>query len=189
MSTVSFYHLKSNHSQKTEIIIISQTEFHNCLHTFKSHPDYQSSSNSIYLCKCLSSSTKDWSKVSNLDYIPRPIDSSTQLISIGPSLQHNLLNNSFSIEMICSQMRALSQKSSSSNIIVSVCCGTAATEINSSETCLCLDIDRRSLFSACINMYQKKTKSILLSFFDYSKGLYLLLSELKKTCNKDIIVL
>lgn len=43
-------------------------------------------------------------------------------------------------------------------------CGTAATEINSNELCLCVDTDRKSLFHACLELKQRKIKTIWMAF-------------------------
>ena len=56
-------------------------------------------------------------------------------------------------------------------VILSLGCGNGATELLSDKFCICLDVDRRSIFSGMIQMHKSKDinrKTTIYGVFDYS---------------------
>lgn len=80
-------------------------------------------------------------------------------------------------------------KTDDTEIIISVCCGTAGTELNSDKLCLCLDKDKRSLHCATMNMHSLTKKHKLFQYFDYGKELYQLFCKIKEKTNAELKVL
>ncbi|OEU22185.1 hypothetical protein FRACYDRAFT_232339 [Fragilariopsis cylindrus CCMP1102] len=197
-SGTKFYTIGSNSkSIETKIVMMNEEPFVDCCGSFKLHPDYQTSSGSIFRTKCIrNTNTDDISNIqTNLNYIPQVIHpNSFGMISIcSKSLLQNLkLHKDYSINELCTIMKRIcdNDKNNKNRIYVSLCCGTTATELNSNEICLCLDMDRRSLFSASINLHQRNKKTIFMSYYDYSNNnLTDLFQQLKETTKKRISVL
>ena len=78
-------------------------------------------------------------------------------------------------------------------IIISVCCGRSETELQSpmSDLCICLDVDKRSLYaSAFTHKYLHRNRAkLLFHHFDMSKGLFHLIESLSSNVNVPISIL
>jgi len=78
-------------------------------------------------------------------------------------------------------------------IIISLCCGRSETEMQSpaSDLCICLDVDKRSLYaSAFTHKYLHRNRAnLLFHHFDMSKGLFQLIKSLSSHVNVQISVL
>jgi hypothetical protein len=77
-------------------------------------------------------------------------------------------------------------------IVVSVCAGMAETELHSNEMCICLDVDKRFLFSA--NFAQtllcpKEYNRLICHRHDMSNGLYSLISQLRDRTALPLVIL
>jgi hypothetical protein len=77
-------------------------------------------------------------------------------------------------------------------IVVSVCAGMAETELHSDDMCICLDVDKRSFFSAyfalkflCPNKY----KRLVFHRHDMSVGLYSLIKQLRNSTALPLVIL
>lgn len=64
------------------------------------------------------------------------------------------------------------------SIIISLGCGTGATELSSTKLCLCLDSNRRSLFAGVLNLRSLKGTEMVFAYFDYGTELYQLLKSI-----------
>ena len=187
---VQFYKINNN-SAPTTIIEVTECTFRMCLSTFKTHPDYQSSSNSIYgpNGKCLRLPNDSIQKARTLQFIKRPINTCHNLINIGESISSSSLLNSPSTEEIQQRLKNIVNTSNNKTLIISVCAGTSATELQCNHPCLCLDIDKRALFASIINTYHhNNNKNKLFCHFDYSNILSLI-SSISSNCNFNKIIL
>jgi hypothetical protein len=74
-------------------------------------------------------------------------------------------------------------------IIVSPCAGRCETESLSNDLVLCLDIDRRALYSGRLVGKVMKQTNIIRFYFDMSNGLLQLLTRLKNKIGAPVVVL
>jgi hypothetical protein len=85
------------------------------------------------------------------------------------------------------------QKLKFQRVIVSVCCGYAQTEMHSSSSDLnlCLDVDKRSLYSALFSLkylHEGKTNMII-QYHDMKDGFYDILHSIQKYTQLPILIL
>ena len=77
-------------------------------------------------------------------------------------------------------------------IVISVCAGRCETEMqaNPSDLCICLDIDKRSLFAAAfVGKYLQNKKNNLFHHFDMGKNLLELITNIRAACLLPIDIL
>ena len=66
-------------------------------------------------------------------------------------------------------------------IILSTGCGNGATALLSDKLCVCLNVDKRSMFTGMIQLHKGANvhfNKVLFGIFDYSNGLFDLCSAL-----------
>ena len=88
----------------------------------------------------------------------------------------------FIIDNIIKAIKHIISLQNDKTLIVSMCCGTASSELNSTtpSAILCLDTNRRLLFAARMSLLQfEHPSSMFMSFFDYTSDIETLFSRLK----------
>ncbi len=101
--------------------------------------------------------------------------------------QANLLN-------ISNFLRQLTvQKLKFLKVVVSVCCGSAETEMHSSSTDLnlCLNVDKRALYAAVFALkYLHRSKSnMIIQYHNMNEGFYHLLHSIQTNTELPIVIL
>lgn len=106
-------------------------------------------------------------------------------------LQHFYQANLLNISNFLSHLTV--QKLKFQRVIVSICCGTAQTEMHSSSRDLniCLDVDKRALYVAVFSLkYLHKSKpNTIIQYHDMEHGLYNLLHSIQANTKLPILVL
>jgi hypothetical protein len=185
---VDFY---CNEQQHSTTVVVECTEdlFQSCIDLFKGKADYQSSSVSIYKPKMKCLQIPDNFTIGSPDNIKCP-RMNNGMISIGHwSKKHFKSKDDLDPETISEQVKKAQKAGNRIQLVVSVCAGTSATELNSDQLCLCLDTDRRALQAAVINMGGFGKSNVILAHFDMSKRLLQLLQLIKQKTEMDIVVL
>jgi len=75
------------------------------------------------------------------------------------------------------------------NVTVSIGCGNCDMEIESSSLCICLDVNKRSLFCANLRLSLKKKSNVIVRYFNWKDDLLDLLYHLSSYKLPDINVL
>lgn len=95
-----------------------------------------------------------------------------------------------STDNLVNVLSSYSRNLRSNRIIVSVCTGRSGTELQGDDLCLCMDIDKRSLFnSAMTARYLSKSKSTVFYHQDMREKLDLLLVKIRKVLQIPVVVL
>ena len=165
-----------------------------CENTFLSRPDYMSSSASIF----------DQNSICIQDYNPCSIESqfdSQQVpqkrdekhyICIGYNAKKLLKNTSVdTFEHLIQMSKDKLKHYEGKEIILSMGCGNGATELLSDKLCVCLDVDKRSVFTGMIQLHKSvnvHSNKVVFGIFDYSNRLFEFCSALKGILNKDQVV-
>ena len=101
---------------------------------------------------------------------------------IGLNDTHIFLFSIYILDNIINGIKHIISLRNDKTLIVSMCCGTASSELNSTSpsAILCLDTNRRSLFAARMSLLQfQHPTSMFVSYFDYTSDIGTLFSRLK----------
>jgi hypothetical protein len=94
-------------------------------------------------------------------------------------------------EMVSKFLKNFFHLSKYKRIVVLLCAGRAETELLSKDLCICMDVDKRALFSSLFAlryMYRKKA-NIIYHRRDMSVGIYSLLETIWKISELPVVVL
>jgi len=158
--------------------------------TFRSFPDYMSSSASIYRQNFKCHQDYDFGTLKlNYDFkeIPQKRDE-TNYISIGHNAKKIL--SSACVDSYDGLLQSVKHKLSvheGNEVILSLGCGNGATELLSNKLCICLDVDGRSIFSGMIQMHKSKDincNTTIYGVFDYSTSLLNLCKDINTLLGK-----
>ena len=124
----------------------------------------------------------------NTQNIPQKRDD-LHYISVGQNAKQLLKDSSvMSSDSLLQMTKQKLKQYEGKEIILSMGCGNGATELLSKKLCVCLDVDRRSIFSGMIQLHRSEninSSRVVFGIFDYSKGLSNLCSSLKCLVNKE----
>ena len=189
-SETKFYQLQTDSKVKSMLVRVNMTPLTNCLGTFRSSPDYMSSSASIYRQNFKCYQEYDYGTLlSKFDFkeIPQKRDE-RNYISIGHNAKKIL--RSACVDTYDGLLESIKHKLSINEgreVILSLGCGNGVTELLSSKLCICLDVDRRAIFSGMIQMHKSKDincKTTIYGVFDYSTSLLNLCKDINRLCGK-----
>ena len=181
---VKFFKLKANVKVKSCLVQIVPQTFLSCKNTFKDNTDYHSSSNSIYKPDsfCIqegslqlisySADTKGISQKRDMN----------NLISISLNAKNALCDTKYdTVQSILKRVVNFNKVYSDKEIIVSVGAGSGITELSSSKLTLCLDKNKRSIFTGLSQVKNGQSKNTtIFAHFDYSKQIAELLQSIKE---------
>lgn len=86
---------------------------------------------------------------------------------------------------------SFSKSSSRSRIVVSVCSGRSEIEMNSTDLCVCLDIDKRVLFAGKFASHYRggRSNNVIFHYHDMRDGLLKILSSIHSSTDLPVFVL
>ena len=161
---------------------------------FRSRVDYQLSTNSVYqksVTALSRSINKTYYEVNNRLRVMQ--ESSPDHIIRLEVMCKEMKDHTFdNVEEIVGFLSRYTTLTNFDRIVVSVCAGMAETELHSDEMCICLDVDKRSLYSAFFAMkflHQKQNNRLVFHRHDMSNGLYALLKQLRNSTALPLVVL
>lgn len=78
-----------------------------------------------------------------------------------------------------------------SRIILSVCCGRSEAEMRSKDLCICLDVDKRSLFASRFAAHHcySKNHNVIHHYHNMNDGIYDLSKKISRVTGKKVIIL
>ena len=178
------YTIPPHHRVSSVMMMINESCFDRCMETMKTLPDYYASSCSIYKpnCHCLKDSdgithctiSKDNSAVSCKRDNNNMIFVSQSSYNIAMNLPKQNSN------CIIGTLEEYTSHEKNDLLVISLGSGAASIEIQSDILTLCLEIDRKAIYTGLMLLKEtdKASRSIF-AFFDYSKGLTELVHGLK----------
>ena len=196
-SETNFYKLPTGNKIKSMLVRFNIQAIMKCEGTFHNNPDYMSSSASIYSqkLKCFQEyhCTTLMMKFDFKD-VPQKRDD-MNYISIGHNAKKILIDSCVtSYDALLQSAKYKLDFHVGIEVILSLGCGNGATELLSNKLCICLDVDKRAIFSGMIQLHKNKNidcNKIVYGIFDYSTTLLDLCKDLKEIVgnNKQIRVL
>ena len=194
-SNTKFYHIPEKKKIKSMVVQVDFRKAFQCDSTFLNKTDYMSSSASIYNQRYMCIQDPDPVLCLNLKFnsqnIPQKRDD-MHYISLGHNAKKLLKGSSnLSSDSLIQMTQQKLKNYEGKEIILSMGCGNGATELLSEKLCLCLDVDRRSIFSGMIQLHRSEninSSRIVFGIFDYSKGLSNLCSSVKSLVNKEQVI-
>ena len=182
--SVTFYKLKANVKVKSCLVQVVPQTFHCCKNTLKAKTDYHSSSTSIFKQNSFCIQDRSNQSISysvNRKGISQKRDINN-LISISHNANEKLRNIKYdTVESIVKKVISLQNDYIDKEIIVSVGAGSGVTELASSIVTLCLDINKRSIFTGLGQVKNQLSRNTMVyALLDYSIHLEELITMLKE---------
>ena len=183
---INFYKIKECHHARSTLVRITNQTFVSCLNTMKEYTDYQSSSTSIYK---QGSFCVEEHNVKSIDInfdrngISQKRDpNNNNLITLSLSGKKLLSDpNIRSVEHIMKKLINVSKSYKGDKLVVSFGAGSGLTELSSEILCLCVDTNRRSVFTGLCQVKGKKASNLtVFAVMNFSENMDQLLLGIKK---------
>ena len=188
---VKFYRLKDTTFSRSRLVRVVAQTFLSCQNTLKDNTDYHSSSTSIYKPGSFCIEENNIKSISsNFDTkgISQKRDSNN-LIAISLNVKKLIYEQRFhSVDYIIQRLVNMARSYKGSKIVVSVGAGSGVTELSSSILTLCVDINKRSLFTGLSQIDGEiSTSSTIFALMDYSTDITKLLEGIKNALPGKVI--
>ena len=180
---VRFFQVKRDSYLKSRLVRINSQTFLCCKNTMKENTDYLSSSSSIYKAGSfcvIEHNMKSISYCFDSTGISQKRDTNNLILTVSSS--NNILANSdircngYIIDKLMKAGKGYKGK----HLVVSLGAGSGITEISSNTLTLCLDIDKRAIYSGLNQVNDRNCiNRTIFAVMDYSVKVEVLLQEIK----------